>query len=239
MTFSIVRLKETDSTNTQCKLLAKANAPHGTVVIAEHQTAGRGRLGRTFVSPDGGGLYCSVLLRQGFDMEHIGLVTPCAAVAAAKAIESISGVEAGIKWVNDIYLSGKKVCGILTEGSLPDFLVVGIGINLRSVRDTFPVELQGIVTSIEDETGSIITADRMADVFLRCLSDEIDRLSSGAFLSEYRARSILTGRTVTVCGSGEPYEAEATGIDDEAGLIVRLPDGGTRVLRTGEVSVRF
>lgn len=239
MTFSIVRLKETDSTNTRCKLLAKENAPHGTVVIAEHQTAGRGRLGRTFVSPDGGGLYCSVLIRQDFDMEHIGLVTPCAAVAAAKAIESLAGVRTGIKWVNDIFLSGRKVCGILTEGSLPDFLVIGIGINLRSVRDTFPEELQGIVTSIEDETGRIITADRMAEELLQCLSFEFELLRSGGFLPEYRERSILTGRTVTVCGSGEPYEAVVTGIDDEAGLVVRIPDGGTRVLRTGEVSIRF
>ena len=238
MIFSPVFLNETDSTNTQCKLLAKKGAPHGTVVFARRQTAGRGRLGRTFISPDNAGLYCSVLIKEGIDMEHVGLVTPCAAVAAAKAVEKLSGLQAGIKWVNDIILNGKKVCGILTEASLPDFIVIGIGINLRSVKHTFPEELLDIVTSIEDETGKAFTPEQMADVLLTELSGIVENMQEKDFLSEYRKRSCLIGREVNVFSGNETYPALVTGIDDNAGLAVRLLSGEERVLRTGEVSVR-
>lgn len=239
MTFSIIKLEETDSTNTQLMAMAKAGAPHGTVVMAKHQTAGKGRLGRTFVSPEGSGLYCSVLIRQGFSMEHIGLITPCAAVAAAKALERIAGLDAGIKWVNDIIVSGRKICGILTEASLPDFIVIGIGINLRSVKSTFPDELLDIATSIEDETGRIITAPQMADALLTELSGIVENLHNSDFLEEYRKRSCIIGREVNVMTGNETYPALVTGIDDSAGLIIRLSTGEERVLRTGEVSVRF
>ena len=238
MTFSPVYLNETDSTNTQCKLLAKNGAPHGTVVFAKHQTAGRGRLGRSFFSPDNAGLYCSVLIREGINMEHIGLVTPCAAVAAARAVEKLSGAKADIKWVNDIYICGKKVCGILTEASLPDFLVIGIGINLRSVKNTFPDELLDIVTSIEDETGRIFTPSEMADALLTELSGIVENTQNKDFLCEYRERSCLIGNEVTVLTGNETYPALVTGIDDSAGLMIRLPSGEERILRTGEVSVR-
>ncbi len=239
MRFHPVYLNETDSTNIQCKRLAREGAPHGTVVIAARQTAGRGRLGRTFVSPDKAGLYCSVLIREGISYETIGLVTPCTAVAAARAIDSAAGTCSGIKWVNDIFLSEKKVCGILTEGSLPEYLVIGIGINLRSVKKSFPEELQRIVTSVEDETGRVITPEAMADVLLPCLAEELMKLPDRDFLREYQKRSVLMGKQVKICGSGEPYEAQVIGIDDEAGLVVRLPDGEVRTLHTGEVSVRF
>ncbi len=238
MTFSPVYLNETDSTNTQCKLLAKNNAPHGTVVFAKRQTAGRGRLGRSFFSPDNAGLYCSVLIREGINMEHIGLVTPCAAVAAAKAVEKLSGTRADIKWVNDIYICEKKVCGILTEASLPDFIVIGIGINLRSVKNVFPDELLDIVTSIEDETGKVFTPSQMADVLLTELSGIVENMQDRSFLREYRERSCLIGREVNVLTGNETYPALVTGIDDSAGLMIRLPTGEERVLRTGEVSVR-
>ncbi len=238
MTFSPIYLNETDSTNTQCKILAKKGAPHGTVVFAKRQTAGRGRLGRSFFSPDNAGLYCSVLIREGIDMEHIGLVTPCAAVAAARAVERLSGAKADIKWVNDIYISGKKVCGILTEASLPDFLVIGIGINLRSVKNIFPDDLLDIVTSIEDETGRIFMPSEMADVLLTELSEIVENLHDRDFLTEYRKRSCLIGRDVNVHSGNVTYSALVTGIDDSAGLMIRLPSGEERVLRTGEVSVR-
>lgn len=238
MTFSQIFLKETDSTNTFCKRLAAENAPHGTAVIAYRQTAGRGRLGRRFESPEGAGLYCSVLLREGFTPESVGLITPCAAVAAAKAIDRISGADSGIKWVNDIFLGGRKVCGILTEAVLPHYIIIGVGINLQMVKHTLPSELHDIVTSIEDETGRRFTPKEMAEVLLPILSEEIEHMENGDFLTEYRERSVLIGKDVDVHDGNRVYSAHVIGIDNRCGLVVSTPDG-ERTLCSGEVSVKL
>ncbi len=238
MTFSPIFLKETDSTNTFCKRLAAENAPHGTAVIAYRQTAGRGRLGRRFESPEGAGLYCSVLLREGFTPESAGLITPCAAVATAKAIDRISGADSRIKWVNDIFISGRKVCGILTEAVIPHYIIIGIGINLQRVKYTLPPELHDIATSIEDETGRRFTPEEMTKVLLPALSEELEHMGSGAFIKEYRERSVLIGKNVEVHDGKRVYSACVIGIDNRCGLVVSTPDG-ERKLCSGEVSVRF
>ncbi len=238
MTFSPIFLRETDSTNTYCKMLAAENAPHGTAVIACRQTAGRGRLGRRFESPEGAGLYCSVLLREGFKAENVGLITPCAAVAAAKAIDRISGADSGIKWVNDIFLGGRKVCGILTEARLPDYIIIGIGINLLSVKESLPAELHSVASSIEDETGRRFTPKEMADVLLPFLAEELEHMESGAFLHEYRERSVIIGKDAEVHEGNRVYPVHVLGIDDDGKLVVETPDG-VRTLHSGDVSVRF
>lgn len=237
--FKPVYFEELDSTNTKCKQLAREGAPHGTAVIAAHQTAGKGRLGRRFCSPKGAGLYCTVLIREGFDMSTAGLITSCAAVAAAKAIEEVSGHSADIKWVNDIYMGGKKLCGILTEASLPKFIVIGIGINLISVTESIPAELRNIVTSIEEQTGRIISVKEMENALLSSLSRELEKLKNREFLEDYIKRSFLIGKDVDVHSGNNIYPAKVLGIDENAGLEIELSDGTKKILTTGDVSVRL
>lgn len=244
MNYTLHHLPETDSTNTYCKQLARSGAPHGTVVIAEHQTGGRGRLGRTFCSPKNAGLYCSVLLRPDWNTDTLQLVTSAAAVAAAKAVDALCGCETKIKWVNDLFLGGRKFCGILTEAGFTasggiDYVVVGIGINLRNAGKELPEELHPIVTSIEEETGCILTPAQMAEVLLAFLDSAFSALPDREFLKEYRERSMLLGRDVAVHSGNETYPARVLDIEENAGLVIQLTDGTKRVLRTGEVSVRM
>lgn len=236
--FSPIYFDELDSTNNKCKLLARNGAPHGTAVIAASQTAGKGRLGRHFCSPKGAGLYCTVLIREGFNQETVSLITPCAAVAAAKAIEEVTGQNVQIKWVNDIFMGGKKICGILTEASLPDFAVIGIGINLLQEKKAFPEELKNIVTSIEEQTDRIITPKKMEEILLYHLSEELSLLNSKRFMSEYKKRSFLIGKEVNVHSGNDVFPAKVIGIDDNAELILSLSDGKIITLFSGEVSVR-
>ena len=148
-------LEEIDSTNRYVKQLGAAGAPEGRVVIANRQSAGRGRLGRSFFSPGEKGIYMSVLLRPEIELERAVLITSMAAVAVARAIERVSDIPAKIKWVNDIFLNRKKVCGILTESGINaetgklEYAVLGIGVNVGSME--FPEELKGIATSVSNE----------------------------------------------------------------------------------------
>ena len=244
MNYILHHLSETDSTNTDCKRLAREGAPHGTVVIAAHQTGGRGRMGRTFCSPKDAGLYCSVLLRPDWSIDTLQLVTAAAAVAAAEAADALCGCDTKIKWVNDLFLGGRKFCGILTEAGFAasggiDYVVVGIGINLRNAKAVIPRELHSVVTSIEEETGCILTPAQMAEALLASLERTFSALPDPGFLKAYRERSLLLGREITVHSGDSVSSARAVDIDDTAGLVIRLPDGMQRILRTGEVSVRL
>ncbi len=239
MIFSPIYLEETDSTNTFCKSLALQGAPEGTAVIAYSQSAGRGRLGRTFQSPKGKGLYCSVLLRESVKPSVIPFITPCAAVAASKAIDTASGMKSGIKWVNDIFLGRKKVCGILTEARLPDYIIIGIGINLLSVKSTFPPELLKTASSIEDEAGVRLTPKEMAEILLPILGEELENAQSQRFIEAYSSRSILTGKQVTVCDGNRSYSAEVLCIDNQCRLTVKTQEGQVITLSGGDVSIKL
>ena len=220
-----VFLEETDSTNRMAKELARQGAPHGTAVLAERQTAGRGRLGRAFFSPEGG-LYLSVILYPQCPPENRALMTPMAAVAVCRALEQVCGISPGIKWVNDLYLGGKKLCGILCEGC-GDAVIVGIGLNLYTPEGGFPAEIPA--------TALDVPVDR------RVLAEAIRQqlLQPGEFLAEYRERCLLLGKTVTVHPvAGEAYAARAMEIDDRCRLVVESCRG-REALDSGEVSVRF
>lgn len=234
---------EIDSTNTAAKKLASEKAPDGTVVIADRQTAGRGRLGRSFVSPSGTGIYMSLLLYPKYGLECAPLITSAAACAVAEAIDEVCGCSVNIKWVNDLYLNGRKICGILTEASLGlemknlDHAVIGIGVNVRSVKGVFGEELENIATSIEDETG--VKADRnvLCGVMLNKLESCLSKVEDRSFLGEYRRRELLTGNTITANVGGETLRGIAMGIDDNANLIIKLPDGKLKKLSSGEASL--
>ena len=233
-----------ESSNRTCKQLALEGAPHGTVVLADAQTAGRGRLGRSFFSPAGTGLYFSLLLRSEEAPEKILQVTSLAAVAVCRAIASVTGLECEIKWVNDIYLRGRKLCGILAEGIVDpnrgqlSGVVLGIGINCGNRREDFPEELQEIVTSLWMETGEVPDRSRLAAELYRCL---LEILAPGEILSgmeEYRRRSYVLDKEVRFFRGEDTWEGRAEAITAEGHLIVRLDSGEQVELSTGEISVR-
>lgn len=226
------------STNTELKAAGEKGGSEGTVLIALEQTEGRGRLGRSFYSPKDTGLYMSILLRPDFSPEESLFITACAAVAASETIDKI-GVETEIKWVNDIYLNGKKVCGILTEASMDfesrrlNYAVLGIGINLITAE--FPDELKNIAGSVsnkKDDLRAFIAAE-----FLNIFFSYYENLCSKSFLSEYRSRSMLIGKEITFSRGNELFDGEVTGIDDEMRLLVRFDNGETEAFSSGEVQL--
>ena len=242
----------TDSTNLRARQIAAGAGPdeggsvHGSAVFALRQTAGRGRLGRSFFSPEEG-IYLSIVIKPDFDFSKSVLVTVAAASAVVGAIEKVCGKKAQIKWVNDVYLDGKKVCGILTEGITDlesgqiDYLVIGIGIN-TTLRG-FPAELKKTAGAVE---GDYSRPELAAEVITGIL-DYMEDLDEKAFMEIYRSRSMLIGKDVLVYKGiyrkdpsqelgGRP--ARVLGIDDEGGLEVIYSDGSRETLRTGEVSVR-
>lgn len=235
-----IELDETDSTNRVAKELAAEGAEEGTLVSAKRQSGGKGRLGRSFFSPEGG-IYMSMILRPEIPAERALLITTCAAVAVARAIERICNVTAGIKWVNDIFVNGKKVCGILAEAGLnpnsdiPDYVVLGIGINVK--KQSVPEELKDIVGCLEDTGQTVLKEDLIAAVW-----EEFDKLyqnlSTAVFMGEYKSRSVLLGREVTVLAVEGDYRAIVTDIDKEGHLVIRR-DGREEILSSGEVSVRL
>ena len=239
----IIVLDEVDSTNSFAKKLASEGAEHGTAVIADTQTCGRGRLGRKFVSPSGKGIYLSVIIRPAFGMELVPMITSAAAVAAAKAVERLSGADVKIKWVNDLYMNGRKICGILTEASISpemkrlDYAVIGIGINVRSVHNDFDDELKAIASSIEDETGVRISRNTLCGAVLDSIEEVIGNMENKGFLDDYRRRELLTGNMITANIGGVTQTGTALGIDGNANLIVQFPDGTIRNLSSGEANL--
>ncbi|NLY47624.1 MAG: biotin--[acetyl-CoA-carboxylase] ligase [Clostridiales bacterium] len=235
--------KTVTSTNTIAKEMAVAGAPAGTVIIASEQTEGRGRMGRSFYSPASTGLYLTIILRPRLSLEDSMLITTTAAVAAANAIEKVSGKNVQIKWVNDLFVDGKKVCGILTEASLNvetgglEYAVVGIGINITT--SDFPDDIRSIAGSILSEKPSDkpVTSVLAAEV-LNNLSEAMDGITGRHYLEEYRKRSFLIGEDILVLRGNEPVCAKAIDIDDRARLVVEYPDGKKEALSSGEVSIR-
>lgn len=238
----IIFLETTDSTNEYLKRLAKKGAPEGTAVAANEQTAGKGRMGRSFFSPKNTGVYLSILLRPRKKAEEIRLITPMAAVAVAGSIERSTPAKAKIKWVNDIYVDSKKVCGILTEasfsGEYADYVIVGIGVNIFEPEGGFPADIKkkagAILYKRADEKVKKAFCEDIVDSFLR-LYRENDR----NFINEYKKRSFITGMDITVTDGGVSYPARVIGTDDECRLIVEKENGEIKRLFSGEVSIRI
>ena len=237
------------STNELLKPLARDGAPEGTLLVADRQTAGKGTRGRSFYSPKASGLYLSLLLRPRLTLAEVTLITPLAAVAVAEALSGFGIADARIKWVNDIYLHGRKVCGILAENQLGPVgedalptvssVVLGIGINLVPPEGGFPEEIRAVAgTVFPDALPTPDAAERMAAAIANRFMARYRTLPNTAFLAEYRARSLLTGHDVLLMRPEGPVRVHATGIDDHAGLIVRHPDGHTETITCGDVSVR-
>ena len=234
------------STNTILKEMAEQGAKEGTVIIAEEQTAGRGRTGKQFYSPKGTGIYISILLRPDIPAEESLFLTTSAAVATARAIEDVSDKRALIKWVNDIYLEDKKTCGILTEGAFNvetgklDYAIVGIGINVCIPDGGFPDNIKDIATAIFDkQTDSInkrsILIANLLDYFMEYYKD----FKSKSYVKEYIERSMIIGKTITVIEGSKTSVAKAIDIDKNCRLKVQFEDGTTKWLSSGEVSTKI
>ena len=228
-------LKETGSTNNECKRLIAGGANGYCLVVAERQTAGKGRLGRSFFSPEGS-IYMSLAFPVDTDISDAVKLTTAASVAVVKAIEALTDHKPLIKWVNDVYLGGKKICGILTEGVTDmesgrvGHMVIGIGLNCGT--EPFPEELRDIAGSI-DRRG----VSRCA--FIAAITKELTACVEGAqFMDFYRSRSFVLGKDINYIRNGVVTPAVALAIDDSGALIVRTADGGEQRLNTGEISVR-
>ena len=236
---------EIDSTNTYLKGLEQG--ADGTVAVADCQTAGRGRMGRNFQSPRGKGIYLSALLRPDLPPERLLPVTAMAGVAVCDAVERRCGVRPGLKWPNDPVLGGRKLCGILTEVSLEgesgrvQSLVIGIGINVSQGEGDFSPEVAPMATSLVRELGRPVSRPALS----AALIEELDRLYAAlrsgdvsAYLAACRRDCVTLGRRVQLLSPEGKETAEAVGLDEQFGLVVRYEDGKQRTVRAGEVSVR-
>ena len=234
-------LKSLPSTNSFLRDLANQGAPEGTVILAQQQTAGRGRMGRSFYSPAGTGLYLSLLLRPSDLSPAQSLqITTMAAAAACQAIEEVTGLSPQIKWVNDLFLNGRKICGILTEASLNletghlDYAVLGLGLNLYAPEGGFPENLQEIAGALASRP-----VENLKNSLTAAFLNHFYALYSGRHFREaaelYRSRSLLIGKQVSMGDSKTP--ATVLDVNDRCQLVVRLPGGEIRALSYGEVSI--
>lgn len=230
-------LKTVDSTNKYAKKLALSSAAHGLLVLAEEQTSGRGRNGKDFFSPYKTGLYMSILLRP--DDVGVHLLTLAAGIAVCEAIEELTGQTPRIKWVNDVYLNGKKICGILSEAGIDlesggiDYVVVGIGINCTTSDENFPSELCGKAGSIET---SISRCELAALIYgkIMVLSQLREKKN---LINSYRELSLMHGKQISFIFDGKNMNGCAMGINDDGSLKVKLEDGTDIFLIGGEISI--
>lgn len=232
------------STNQEAKKMALDGAEHGSAVLAEEQSAGRGRMGRSFFSPRGSGLYMSVILRPRTDASNAVLITTAAAVGVCRAIETVTGRQPQIKWVNDLYLDDKKICGILTEavtnfetGSI-ESVVVGIGVNFKGQPELFPEDLRHRAGFLLFDENVTVTRNQLAAEIINQLCALCDTLETRAFLTEYRSRSMILGEPIRFLRNNVWTNAKAVDIDENGGLIVEHAGGRLETLSSGEISIR-
>ena len=243
---SLLWFDSIDSTNTCAKELAAQGAPQGTVLIADRQTGGRGRRGRSFHSPAGTGIYMSVILRPGCSPVELMHLTCATAVAMCDAVEFACGFRPGIKWTNDLVSGSRKLAGILTELGLSpngtvDYAIIGVGINCSQKETDFPEEIRSIAGSLHSVTGKEIRREQVAAAMLDALYRMNEELLTDrdGILNRYRADCITLGKEISlVKADGSVRHGTALDIDREGALIVRFADGSTEAVSSGEVSVR-
>ena len=237
---------EIESTNAEAKTLANSGAPEGTVVIAEAQTAGRGRLGRRWTSPAGKGLLFSVLLRPALPMSEVHLLTLVTACAAAEAIESLAAAPIRIKWPNDLFIGDRKVGGILLEVAGEqdevDWVVVGIGINVNTEYSELPVALRRTATSLKIAGGEPVDRSELLARLLLALDAHYAEAVANGFdgaLDGFRRRDYLLSKGVSVQTREGPVAGRAAGIDERGALLVELPQRQIRRFHSGDVTLQL
>ena len=242
---SLLWFDSIESTNTTARELARQGAPHGTVLIADQQTGGRGRRGRSFHSPAGSGIYMSVILHPRCAPQQIMHLTCASAVAMCDAVEAATGLRPGIKWTNDLVCGKRKIAGVLTElgfdnrGNV-DFAVVGIGINCCQQEADFPEDIRRIAGSLASVTGQKIDRALVAAAMMDALFRMDAKLLTGKAhtLNRYRQDCITLGQEISLVRGEEVRHGTALDIDEDGALIVRFSDGQISAVNSGEVSVR-
>lgn len=239
----IIYLPVTDSTNTQAKKMGEEGAEHGTLVVTQCQTAGRGRRGRSWESPEGN-VYFTFLLRPEVEISRASMITLVAALAVAKAVDDVTGLDSKIKWPNDVVANGKKLCGILTESSSDleyiNYAVVGIGINVN--QTAFPEEIAETASSLLLETGHAVDRGQLLGVFLNRFEQYYETFIQTEDMSGlrdvYNEKLVNCGREVKIIEKDRERVLKALGIDNDGGLVVENSEGERESIISGEVSVR-
>jgi BirA family biotin operon repressor/biotin-[acetyl-CoA-carboxylase] ligase len=234
--------KTIGSTNTEAKLLSTQSAQHGTVILSEEQTQGRGRMGRDFYSPAESGIYMSIILKPNINIADSVLITTAAAVAVCLAIDKFTNQESKIKWVNDIYINDRKICGILTEavtdiesGTI-NSVIVGIGLNVKT--ELFPTEIKEIAGSIFSSNDDTFIRNQLSAEIINNAISMCGKLEDRTFLEIYKDRSMIIGEKIRYLKNGQWFDGYAQDIDEYGGLIVFHDDGHKEVLHSGEITVR-
>ena len=236
--------KETTSTNQLAKIAVTNGATHGSVFLAEKQTNGRGRLGRSFLSLDGSGIYMSVILKLNASASDAIYITTAASVAVYRGIKKVTNKDVEIKWVNDLYYEGKKVCGILTEAvtdletGMIDSVVLGIGINYNVDTNNIPIELQEIAGALYSGTTHNVTRNQLIAEILNQVFVLCTNMKDKNFIKEYKEHSMILGSDIWVINGNQKESAKAIDINDNGGLVVEFMDKSKRTLNSGEVSIR-
>ncbi|MEG0377585.1 MAG: biotin--[acetyl-CoA-carboxylase] ligase [Eubacterium sp.] len=237
--------KAVDSTNTLGKERALAGAPDGTVILAETQTAGRGRMGRSFYSPDGSGIYLSIILRPNAAIDASLLITITASVLISRAIHKITGFWPEIKWVNDLFYNGKKICGILTEASADfetgtiDYIVLGAGINFTAPEEDIPDALKPIIGTLFEKSPAGNLRSRLAAEIINELSTLNTLNDKQSILKEYRSHSMVIGQSVILTSGQTTLAGTVLDINEHGHLILKTLDGTIHTISSGEVSLRL
>ncbi|WP_139650849.1 biotin--[acetyl-CoA-carboxylase] ligase [Raoultibacter phocaeensis] len=239
--FAISVRKRIDSTNSEARRRALEGVREATVIVAEEQTAGKGRPGKSFYSPASTGLYLSIVLYPNLQASQGQFITCAAAVATARAIEQVTGSAALIKWVNDIYCDGKKVSGILTEGTIDmesgrfEHAVLGIGVNVRKPAEGFPENLVDVAGTICDNERGAVRSE-LAACILETFWNLYATIEDCSFYEEYRSRCFLIGKPIVITRNGTRIRAKAIDLTRDFKLVIELPDKTTLELPYGEVS---
>lgn len=239
-------LKTVDSTNNYLKLRAQDKADEGLVAIAEQQTEGKGRKGKSFFSPTGSSIYMSVLLKPKIKISNINLITIIAAISVVEAIYNTSEIQTSIKWVNDVMYNNKKLCGILTEASIEgesgdiNYIVLGIGINVKKIN--FPDDIKNVATSLGNITSIDYNRNELIGQLLNQLENNYNKLFSNnqcELINSYRNYLSMLGNEINVILSDSTYRAKALDIDENAHLIIQLPSGEITKINCGEISIKL
>lgn len=242
--FDICIFEEVDSTNSLLKAMAKEGRKEGTVIIADSQTGGRGRYDRKFYSPKGTGIYMSILLKPRLKATESVLITAAAAVAVYEAVLKVCQKDTRIKWVNDLFLKGKKVCGILTEGALNtetlrlNWAVLGLGINVYEPENSFNWEIKNIAGAIENKKQNDLRNKLCAEIINRFFY-YYKTIENREFLEIYRKKSLVLGKEITVIKNENNLKATALDIDNDCRLLVRYENGSKEYLSSGEISIKI
>jgi len=240
----VVYFDLTDSTNVQARILAEQGAAHGTLVVADRQTGGKGRRGRSWDSPGGEGIFMSLLLRPQVNVMNVSMLTLVMALAAEKGVREATGLESRIKWPNDLVLNKKKICGILTEMSTEQmeiqYVIIGTGINVCQTQ--FPEEIKTTATSLYLESGEKISRSKIIGCVMAAFEEYYEKFMEtedmSGLMEEYNAKLVNLNNEVCILAPTGDFRGVSTGINKAGGLMVRLEDGSETEVISGEVSVR-